>query len=443
MAQAHARLMCRHEVTLQDAIVAVTCVECSMQNTALLGGTNALHTKFPEDPEQEFKTQAELILKRLRLNDLLVKLTSTNSDSNATDGGGGGHDAEPRQDISGEAQTSESTENRFGLRDNVEEDVSSPRIQAFDLDDNTSTAASNAINIAAMTDSNTQDIAAASVSSAQDIENTADSTTSNKDSNTQSIVGIDGSNPLAIPTTNTQDIIIAADSNVEDTAASNDPNPLRIPALNTQDSRKDKTSDQDNNNNVKSTVTNCDKGTPEHNDSLRHASTSSRLNQFAFKKSCNSKNDSTPHLEKSTESVQNNSKEHSRNASNEPNNTTKPLNENKNDSKKSPTLNNDKLMSLFRKPASQKSDQLTIQSSNTLTTQLPNVARINSQPITTSKTSSIFTTDDISDEDLDLEWPGDFLSKISKNNNSTLGDMKNKRASTDAYEPCKKKKKDM
>ena len=46
LAQAHARLMYRSMVSIQDAaVVAVTCVECSMQNTALLGGVNALHTR--------------------------------------------------------------------------------------------------------------------------------------------------------------------------------------------------------------------------------------------------------------------------------------------------------------------------------------------------------------------------------------------------------------
>ncbi|EDO42446.1 predicted protein [Nematostella vectensis] len=74
LAQAHARLMYREHVTVQDAVVAVTCVECSMQNTALLGCMNALHTRFPDDPEQEYKQQAKLILKRLGLTDLMDAL---------------------------------------------------------------------------------------------------------------------------------------------------------------------------------------------------------------------------------------------------------------------------------------------------------------------------------------------------------------------------------
>ena len=49
LAEAHARLMYRDEVTIQDAVTAVCIVESSMQNTALLGGgLNPMHTSFPE-----------------------------------------------------------------------------------------------------------------------------------------------------------------------------------------------------------------------------------------------------------------------------------------------------------------------------------------------------------------------------------------------------------
>ncbi len=54
---AHARLMLRKQVTVQDAVVAVSLMESSMQGGALLGGVNALHTSFPEDPETEYRTQ--------------------------------------------------------------------------------------------------------------------------------------------------------------------------------------------------------------------------------------------------------------------------------------------------------------------------------------------------------------------------------------------------
>ncbi|XP_070200187.1 DNA helicase MCM9-like isoform X2 [Littorina saxatilis] len=71
LAQAHARLMFRNEVLVQDAVVAVTLMESSMQGAALLGGVNALHTAFPENAEEEYILQAEMVLTRLDLTDLL------------------------------------------------------------------------------------------------------------------------------------------------------------------------------------------------------------------------------------------------------------------------------------------------------------------------------------------------------------------------------------
>ncbi|XP_052801933.1 DNA helicase MCM9-like [Mya arenaria] len=71
LAQAHARLMLRVHVSVQDAVVAVTLMESSMQGSALLGGVNALHTAFPDNPEQEYRVQAQLILERLGCPDLL------------------------------------------------------------------------------------------------------------------------------------------------------------------------------------------------------------------------------------------------------------------------------------------------------------------------------------------------------------------------------------
>ncbi|XP_055900609.1 DNA helicase MCM9-like isoform X2 [Biomphalaria glabrata] len=79
LAQAHARLMFRETVTVQDAVVAVTLMESSMQGAALLGGVNILHTAFPEDADTEYLVQAELILKRLGLEDILqLELQSQN-----------------------------------------------------------------------------------------------------------------------------------------------------------------------------------------------------------------------------------------------------------------------------------------------------------------------------------------------------------------------------
>uniref|UniRef100_H3AW57 DNA helicase MCM9 n=1 Tax=Latimeria chalumnae TaxID=7897 RepID=H3AW57_LATCH len=43
------------------------------QGGALLGGVNALHTSFPENPADQYKMQCELLLERLQLQDLLEK----------------------------------------------------------------------------------------------------------------------------------------------------------------------------------------------------------------------------------------------------------------------------------------------------------------------------------------------------------------------------------
>ncbi|NXA76340.1 MCM9 helicase, partial [Thryothorus ludovicianus] len=73
LAEAHARLMFRDTVTLEDAVTVVSVMESSMQGGALLGGINALHTSFPEDPMEQYRTQCEIILERLELKDLLHK----------------------------------------------------------------------------------------------------------------------------------------------------------------------------------------------------------------------------------------------------------------------------------------------------------------------------------------------------------------------------------
>ncbi|KFO90282.1 DNA helicase MCM9, partial [Buceros rhinoceros silvestris] len=73
LAEAHARLMFRDTVTVEDAVTVVSVMESSMQGGALLGGINALHTSFPEDPMAQYRTQCELILERLELQEILHK----------------------------------------------------------------------------------------------------------------------------------------------------------------------------------------------------------------------------------------------------------------------------------------------------------------------------------------------------------------------------------
>eukprot|EP00062_Callorhinchus_milii_P014333 gi/632963381/ref/XP_007897848.1/ PREDICTED: DNA helicase MCM9 [Callorhinchus milii] len=73
LAEAHARLMFRDTVTIEDAITVVSVMESSMQGGALLGGVNALHTSFPENPAEQYRMQCELLLERLGLHNLLQK----------------------------------------------------------------------------------------------------------------------------------------------------------------------------------------------------------------------------------------------------------------------------------------------------------------------------------------------------------------------------------
>ncbi|XP_071997791.1 DNA helicase MCM9 isoform X2 [Engystomops pustulosus] len=71
LAEAHARLMYRDIVTVEDAITVVSVMESSMQGGALLGGVNALHTAFPENPQEQYQMQCELLLARLGLQNIL------------------------------------------------------------------------------------------------------------------------------------------------------------------------------------------------------------------------------------------------------------------------------------------------------------------------------------------------------------------------------------
>ena len=53
--QAHARLMARHQATLQDAIIAISIAEASVHDDySLLGGQDALRTDWPEDPDSDY-----------------------------------------------------------------------------------------------------------------------------------------------------------------------------------------------------------------------------------------------------------------------------------------------------------------------------------------------------------------------------------------------------
>ncbi|XP_042857902.1 DNA helicase MCM9-like [Penaeus japonicus] len=73
LCQGHARLMMRHEVTVQDAVVAVTLMEASMCGASLITGINPLHTAFPASPREEYRTQVKIVLESLGLFDILTE----------------------------------------------------------------------------------------------------------------------------------------------------------------------------------------------------------------------------------------------------------------------------------------------------------------------------------------------------------------------------------
>lgn len=67
LAQAHARLMFRNEVTRLDAIAAILCIESSMTTSAIVDSVgNALHSNFTDNPDEEYAKQESLILEKLR-----------------------------------------------------------------------------------------------------------------------------------------------------------------------------------------------------------------------------------------------------------------------------------------------------------------------------------------------------------------------------------------
>ncbi|ESW20389.1 hypothetical protein PHAVU_006G204900 [Phaseolus vulgaris] len=66
LAQAHARLMFRNEVTQLDAITAILCIESSMTTSAIVDCIgNALHSNFTDNPDQEYAKQEILIREKL------------------------------------------------------------------------------------------------------------------------------------------------------------------------------------------------------------------------------------------------------------------------------------------------------------------------------------------------------------------------------------------
>ncbi|KAF0718445.1 Aste57867_1681 [Aphanomyces stellatus] len=73
ISQAHAKLMCRSEVTVQDAVVAVYITETSKSADSMLGYESVLHKSFEPDPTGEYYFQEETILTQLSLTEYSTK----------------------------------------------------------------------------------------------------------------------------------------------------------------------------------------------------------------------------------------------------------------------------------------------------------------------------------------------------------------------------------
>nr|CAG4712655.1 unnamed protein product [Naegleria fowleri] len=77
LAQAHARLMCRHEVTLQDAIMSVLTVDISSNTSSLLNVESVLHSNFPLDPDEDYSNYIQLVLYKLGIQQELPNVPSS------------------------------------------------------------------------------------------------------------------------------------------------------------------------------------------------------------------------------------------------------------------------------------------------------------------------------------------------------------------------------
>lgn len=67
LAQAHARLMFRSTVSLQDSVIAVLLMDISSASSPLLGPVSVLRSKFSEQPDEEYKALEVAILDKLKL----------------------------------------------------------------------------------------------------------------------------------------------------------------------------------------------------------------------------------------------------------------------------------------------------------------------------------------------------------------------------------------
>ncbi|KAJ6244874.1 DNA helicase mcm9 [Anaeramoeba flamelloides] len=73
LSQAHARLMFRNIVTVQDALFSIIVVDSSTTTNSLLGFKNIIHSSFPKSPLKNYQNTAKIVLQKLGLAELLKK----------------------------------------------------------------------------------------------------------------------------------------------------------------------------------------------------------------------------------------------------------------------------------------------------------------------------------------------------------------------------------
>ncbi|CAK4071381.1 unnamed protein product [Aphanomyces euteiches] len=86
ISQAHAKLMCRTEVNVQDAVVAIYITETSKSADSMLGYESVLHKNFAVDPMTEYYQHEEVILSQLSLSEFASKPSNySTSNENSPD----------------------------------------------------------------------------------------------------------------------------------------------------------------------------------------------------------------------------------------------------------------------------------------------------------------------------------------------------------------------
>ena len=68
ISQAHARLMWRDEVLIQDAVVAIILMECSSHTSSILNIESVMRSTFPDDPDSEYREQERQVLQALGIS---------------------------------------------------------------------------------------------------------------------------------------------------------------------------------------------------------------------------------------------------------------------------------------------------------------------------------------------------------------------------------------